>query len=629
MNALQGLHTSLHPTIQQVCHFCVYIFSLLQTPSPQQVDKRHHYQGSVWPPIKCTPLCFESGASECSNAGKHHELIMTLAKCSNAGELEKTNFKKALDKFNKTKWLRSGCVPERNDKLCFPLVHWACIFGKYKPLEYLVSEKGFELMVKVGKNQQGPLHSMVQHLTSGLNPKSSREYIGTTFGNVLNVFLKHVPEVLCEKDASLGDTILHFLAKRCTSDPYSRMYLKILLVNMKESDKVTAEKAEEILSAVNKRGDTFLHLLVSDENSVNTMDYFFKNFGSATEKISKAKNNFGKTPRQLAVEKKSFEMLRALGAPDVVIDSLKKAVTAGKPSTPKRVSFASDNGVQTSASKRSPVSKPSSERNGILKGKDDHGAKTSNNLKDSLPVQETSTESAPSGDQQQIKNVTSDQLQAEVLEVSCNDVPSETTDQANVSTLTTKSTTEPSSQLYPGINDGKTTEERSYVALDDYANELPGAMDVDVNQAPKDSPVRNVFLSQSNTLSALKEGDSTKNSKKRPAPRALLSRRPRQKRGRIAEELSDSESDVEDLDDIKLDDDSDDDMETGEDDDEQAEEDKDDNSDDDYYAPKEDRDSSTRDEIVLDTGMSVVVFLTRIVLMTRFCTFFLSMLPYS
>ena len=313
--------------------------------SPQS-SKEQNSPESVWPPTKCTPLCFKSsGASGCSHAGKHHELILTLAKCSNGSEIRKTDFGKSLEKFIETKWLRTECVPEKNENTRFPLVHWACILGKYKPLEYLVSEKGFELTVKVGKNKQGPLHSMVQHLSSGLNPKSSKQYTGNMFGNLVDIFLKYVPEVLCEKDASLGDTILHFLARRCSSDPYSRMYLNILLAKIKESDKVTLEKVEEILSAVNKRGDTFLHLIVSDEESVDSLAYFIKHFSTVSEKISKAKNNFGKTPRQLAVEKKSFEMLRALGAPDVVINSLKKAVTGGKPPTPKRVRFADDKGL--------------------------------------------------------------------------------------------------------------------------------------------------------------------------------------------------------------------------------------------------------------------------------------------
>ena len=65
-------------------------------------------------------------------------------KCSNGSEIDKTDFKKSLDKFAKTKWLRSGCIPDRDEKLRLPLVHWACMLGKYKALEYLVSEKGFD-----------------------------------------------------------------------------------------------------------------------------------------------------------------------------------------------------------------------------------------------------------------------------------------------------------------------------------------------------------------------------------------------------------------------------------------------------------------------------------------------------
>ena len=500
--------------------------------------------------------------------------------------MEKTDFKKSLEKFIKTKWIRTDCVPEKNDKLRFPLVHWACILGKYKPLEYLVSEKGFELTVKVGKNKQGPLHSMVQHLNSGLNPKSSKEYTGNMFGYIVDIFLKYVPEVLCEKDASLGDTILHFLAKRCSSNPFSRIYLKILLAKVKESDKVAPDKVEEILSAVNKRGDTFLHLLMSDNESVDSLDYFFKHFGTVSEKISKAKNNFGKTPRQLAVEKRSFEMLRALGAPDVVIDSMKKAVAGRKLPTPKRVRFANDKGGQTSTSNK------------------EQSAKTSNN-------------------QQEAENITGDQPQAEVI--CSSDPPSETIEQANSLTSPTKRTVEPFPQPDPERDEGKTTEGMSTGTPEDTVNELPEVMDVDMTHLPEDttetttnSSDRNVFLSLSNTVNSLTKGDSMINGRKRPAPRTLRSTKPNKKRGRVAAEWSDSESDIEDDEELALDDDSDDDLESDdgdeegvveEEEEEDEEEDKEKKGENDEVADISNKGKDTKsaeaDDMDLETGMSV------------------------
>lgn len=512
---------------------------------------------------------------------------MTLAKCSNGSEMEKTDFKKSLEKFIKTKWIHTDCVPEKNEKLRFPLVHWACILGKYKPLEYLVSEKGFELTVKVGKNKLGPLHSMVQHLSSGLNPKSSKEYTGNMFGYIVDIFLKYVPEVLSEKDASLGDTILHFLAKRCSSNPFSRIYLKILLAKVKESDKVTPDKVEEILSAVNKRGDTFLHLIVSDDASVDSLDYFFKHFGTISEKISKAKNNFGKTPRQLAVEKRSFEMVRALGAPDVVINSMKKAVAGGKPPTPKRVRFADGKGGQRNTSSKEQSTKTSNNRNASSLAK-----------------------SVPPGDQEERENITGDQLQAEVTKSCSYDPPSESKEQANGLTSPTKRTAEPFPQPEQERDEDKTTDTPE-------DTELPEIMDVDMIHVPDDtaeittnSSDRNVFLSLSNTVNSLTKGDSMINSRKRPAPRILRSTRPNKKRGRAAAGWSDSESDVEDDEDLALDDDSDDDLESDDEDEEEEEEEKEEKkveNDEVADIPNKGKDtkSAEADDMDLETGMSV------------------------
>ena len=291
---------------------------------------------SKCPLVSCTPLCsFVYGSQGCPNAGNHHELIMTLADYSNTDDLEKTNFKKSFDKFKRTKWIRKNYVPEKDEKIHFPLVHWVCILGKYKLLEFLISECGFDITVKVGVSKQGPLHSAIRYLAEGLPPGSSKEYIETIFGNILDVFLKHAPEVLCEQDSRSGDTILHYLAKKCSSDPHSRMYLRICLVKIKEDNQLKLDKVKEILSTTNKTGNSFLHHLVLDEASVESLEHFAKNFPVITGELSKAKNSLGKSPRELALERKSIEMLRALGAPDLLIEGVKKAEPGSK-AAPKR-----------------------------------------------------------------------------------------------------------------------------------------------------------------------------------------------------------------------------------------------------------------------------------------------------
>jgi len=281
-------------------------------------------------PVWCTDCYTESRWTGFTIPDVRHELIILLIKCSNTNKVDNIDFEKCLDKYAAAKWFRTGCVPARRGKFRFPLVHWACILGKYKILEFLVNEKGLDLSVKVRKNKEGPLYSMVRHLSSGLNARSSNEYLRNIFGNVLDVFLRYTPEVLCEKDAKSQDTILHFLARRCNMDPCSRLYLKILLVQINESENIPLEKKDEILSAVNKKGNTFLHLVVSDDSSANTVTYFCENFGTIAQRMSKSWNNLHKTPRQIAVERRCFAILRALGAPDAVFNSLSRGLIMQK-----------------------------------------------------------------------------------------------------------------------------------------------------------------------------------------------------------------------------------------------------------------------------------------------------------
>lgn len=479
----------------------------------------------------------------------------------------------------KTKWIRDDCVPDKNDKLRFPLVHWACIFGRHRLLEYLVSEKGFQLTVKVGKNQEGPLFSMVQHLSTGMHPKCSREYLGSVFGNVVDIFLKYIPEGLFERESCDNNTILHVCAKRCSADPHSRKFLEVLLLKIKESDKFPPEKEEEILSAVNKKGDTFLHLMVADEMSTETLTYFFSNFSKFSENISKAKNNFGKTPRQIAVEKKSFKMLKALGAPDVVIKSLQNAMNVVPNHTQKNSLAANKTKTSPQKDKGAPktVAKPSSSVNSTSSDKENQNSKTSSNQ--TSPAVKNA-KSVSFAEQPEVFIINGGQLQTEDLKMcSCDPAPSaEEKEQPSDSNTPTKRPLEPFPQRYPATNVINTAPEKSSAVTEKNVSpsvaEKEELMDVeDVKSAPdlpgeKEADTkpedRNVFLSLSNSIKSF--------TKKRPAPGGSRARGPRQKRGRTADLSSDSDSDAEDDPDFALDDDSDDDMESAEDEEEEVEE---------------------------------------------------------
>jgi len=514
---------------------------------------------------------------------------MSLVKCANNAEAGKMEFKKTLDKFTKTKWLRGDCVPDKNVEMQFPLIHWACILAKYKALEYLVSEKGFELTVKTGKSQEGPLFSMAQCFSFGVNPKWSTEYIEGMLGHILDVFLKYMPEALCEKETNNDDSILHCCAKQCSSDSCSRALLKTLLLKIKESDKFSAEKEENLLSSVNKKGDTFLHLMVADEKSTDTLNYLFGNFASASEKLSKTKNNQGKTPRQIAVEKRSFEMLKGLGAPDIVINSLKKAVSSGNP--PKISYTAKKSSQQKEKGSAKSTAEKSSQVNGVSSDKDtNQSCKTSS--EEQTPVQ--ATKSTSPGGQQEARVTNADELQTEGLKMcSCDPPAAEVTEQPADCGMPTKRTIEPFPKCYPAKDVTTTMAEKpsatTEAATENNVNTSSASaaeeekMDVDNINSTPDLPDDkeaipsdcNVFLSLSNTVSSFSKGEPLKSSQKRPAPGAGKARGPNRKRVRITDLSSDSESDAEEDAGFVLDDDSDDDIESAEEeegDDEEEEE---------------------------------------------------------
>ena len=492
---------------------------------------------------------------------------MSLIKCTNNVETAKTEFKKALDKFAKTKWLCGDCIPDKNDKILFPLIHWACILGKYKVLEYLVSEKGFQLTGKRGENQEGPLFSMAQHFSFVVNPKSSNEYTESMIGHVIDIFLKYMPEALCEKEIGNDDSILHCCAKRCSSDPCSRAFLKILLLKIKESDKFSIEKEDNFLSTVNKKGDTFLHLMVVDEKSTETLNYLFGNFVSASEKLSKTKNNQGKTPRQIAVENRSFEMLRGLGAPDIVINSLKKAV--GSSGNPPKISCTAKNSPQQKerGSAKS-AAKTSYQVNDVSSSKDQNQSSEALLSKKQTPVQET--ESTSPGDQQEVRVINADELQMEGLTMcSCDAPAAEVTEKPADCNTPTKRTIEPFPQRYPAKDvttvtsekPGATTESATEnnvntslsavakevkIDVDNVDNSLDLPDDKEANHIPSDC---NVLLSLSNTVSSFSKEEPVKSSQKRPAPGPGGARGPNKKRVRMTLLSLDSEGDaVEDAD---------------------------------------------------------------------------------
>lgn len=252
---------------------------------------------------------------------------MVLVRCTNIPNQEK-EFQQCLQRYKKQGWLYKDCVPDKAEELRYPLVHWACILGKHIALEVLV-EKGFDLSIlmknEVSNVKQNALFSMARQLRQGTNPKLTDAQVAYLFGNVFEVFLKHNSQVIAWQEEGSGDSILHFCCKQGVSNSLARLYLQEILKRIKSCKPGLSNKDKiEILGVKNKEGNNLVHELVQCTNCPGVL-YFSENMGDVFGELSRAKNLASKTPRQVAVEKQSVEMLKALGAPEVVINSVVKA----------------------------------------------------------------------------------------------------------------------------------------------------------------------------------------------------------------------------------------------------------------------------------------------------------------
>ena len=219
-------------------------------------------------PELCTPFC----EPNCPFRGEHNELILSLV---NLHESPTTSLDqwKAVIKEAKEKHDFSQPIPDPIPNFRYPLLHWAAVLGKVKAVKWLLQEGYVDLNNNPGQpmstlpnvSNRMVLFSTARWIHDGVQTRETADILNV-FTNILDAFLKHDPDVLLAQEGN--GTVLHLcaLGEEGSNAPFFA-YLKRILGKLQEySEKNDKLPLKEILKAVNKAGDTFLHFLAKSHN---------------------------------------------------------------------------------------------------------------------------------------------------------------------------------------------------------------------------------------------------------------------------------------------------------------------------------------------------------------------------
>ena len=219
---------------------------------------------------------FSGNHSSLCNPGcsvKHHELIQLL--CATADHdiiltpvAERESCSRFRNYLKKTSWDLNAVVFDPMPRLCYSIIHLACLLGKHRALEVL-SEFGFHPLIHTSITEETPLHMTVRLLAN--QPTGSLflcESVVSIF-KILNRY-SHAISLLLAKDYK-GNTVLHSLAnlfspKRLVPELTALVYLfrvfvHFLLRGQKSSPADAHQVLSSVLSDCNKKGETVEKIL--------------------------------------------------------------------------------------------------------------------------------------------------------------------------------------------------------------------------------------------------------------------------------------------------------------------------------------------------------------------------------
>ena len=276
---------------------------------------------------KHTPFC----GSDCTI--RHHKILLSLLKCSNYNYGASIAY---LDYFMKqvnehvnqagkcSDVLANADLPDPAPSFKYPLVHWACVLGKFKVLERLSAMKEFNLGVQSERTGETGLHRMMLSLDRAMvRKKSPNKTILEVFSKTLRTLTENLPRLITISNKE-GDTPFHCLAKvilDCTGE-LERMntfegYFERLvkeLTRLRSTGKLTPDVVREILLKTNNSQETFLHILACRHGvGHRVIKSVLKNIDpEIMEVLKETVDAQGKTPSDLAKDLCSYEMAAIL-----------------------------------------------------------------------------------------------------------------------------------------------------------------------------------------------------------------------------------------------------------------------------------------------------------------------------
>ena len=276
---------------------------------------------------KHTPFC----RSNCTF--HHHRLLLSLLKCSNYNYGSAMAY---LDSFMKqvheyvnqpgkcSDVLANADLPDQATSFQYPLVHWACVLGKFKVLERLAAMKEFNLGVQSERTGETGLHRMLLSLDQTMvRKKSPSKTILEVFSKTLRTLTENLPRLITIFNKE-GDTPFHCLAKvilDCTGE-LERMnmyegYFGCLvkeLTRLRSTGKLTPDVVRELLLKTNNSQETFLHILACRQGvGHRVIKSVLKNIDpEIMEVLKETVDAQGKTPSNLAEDLCAFEMAAIL-----------------------------------------------------------------------------------------------------------------------------------------------------------------------------------------------------------------------------------------------------------------------------------------------------------------------------
>lgn len=215
-------------------------------------------------------------------------------------------------------------LPDPVASFKYPLVHWACVLGKFKVLERLAAMKEFNLGVQSERTGETGLHRMLLSLDRAIvRRKSPSKTILEVFSKTLRTLTENLPSVItiCNKE---GDTPFHCLAKvilDCTGElermnTYEGYFERLVkeLTRLRSTGKLTPEIVRELLLKTNNSQETFLHILACRHGvGHRVIKSVLKNIDpEIMDVLKETVDAEGKTPSNLAEDLCSYEMAAIL-----------------------------------------------------------------------------------------------------------------------------------------------------------------------------------------------------------------------------------------------------------------------------------------------------------------------------